>query len=489
MNPIFLIVPILLPLAAAVWLRLARPEGRAMQVGLMAAVLVNSALVWALLLNRPADGLELFRFTQGLSVTLRLDGMGSVFAGLVSALWPLATLYTYAYMEHDRRVGVFLTCYTLTYSVTLGIAFAGNLLTLYLFYELLTLATVPLVMHDLTPEALRAARKYLYYSLGGAAFAFMGIVFLAYYGATLDFTGYAAAVNSGMMLSHRDMMTVVYVLTFFGFSVKAAMFPFHGWLPTASVAPTPVTALLHAVAVVKSGAFAILRVTYFSYGTVFLAGTAAQKAVMAAAMVTVVFASTMAVKAVHFKRRLAYSTASNLSYILLAASVMTELGLEAALAHMVFHAVMKCCAFFCAGAVMHQADRHYIYELDGIGRKMPVVFTCFTVASLSLAGIPPLCGFLSKWSIAKALLTMPDTLLGWLGLASLMYAAFMSAVYMLTVVVRAFQPLPAGQLEGVHDPGWKMILPIGLLAAAVVVLGFCSQPLFGLFGRIAAGTL
>ncbi len=168
---------------------------------------------------------------------------------------------------------------------------------------------------------------------------------------------------------------------------------------------------------------------------------------------------------------------------------MTELGLEAALAHMVFHAVMKCCAFFCAGAVMHQADRHYIYELDGIGRKMPVVFTCFTVASLSLAGIPPLCGFLSKWSIAKALLTMPDTLLGWLGLASLMYAAFMSAVYMLTVVVRAFQPLPAGQLEGVHDPGWKMILPIGLLAAAVVVLGFCSQPLFGLFGRIAAGTL
>lgn len=489
MNPLFLVVPILLPAAAAIWLRLARPTGKQMEVGLFLAVLVNSALVWALLLNRPEEGLELFRFTRGLSVELHLDGMGSVFAGIVSTLWPLATLYTYSYLHEDRRIGVFLTCYTLTYSVTLGIAFAGNLLTLYLFYELLTLVTVPLVMHDMTPEALQASRKYLYYSLGGAAFAFMGIVFLAYYGATLDFTNFASAINSGMVISHRDMMTVVYVLTFFGFSVKAAMFPFHGWLPTASVAPTPVTALLHAVAVVKSGAFAILRVTYFSYGTTFLEGTWAQDVVMIASMFTVVYASTMAVRSVHFKRRLAYSTISNLSYILLAASTMTHLGLVAALAHMVFHAVMKCCAFFCAGAVIHKAKKNYIYELDGIAHKMPVVFACFTVASLSLTGIPPLCGFLSKWSIAKALLTMPETALGWAGLACLIYAAFMTAVYMLTVVVRVYQPLPEGAQKGVQDPDWRMTVPIGLLAVAVVALGLFSQPLFELLGHIANGQI
>lgn len=489
MEPIFLIVPILLPVAAAVWLRLCHPAGKRMEAALFALVLLNSVLVGALLLNRPAEGLALFRFTRGLSVELRLDGMGSVFAGIIATLWPLATLYTYSYLHEDKRIGVFLTCYTLTYAVTLGIAFAGNLLTLYLFYELLTLVTVPLVMHDMTHEARRAARKYLYYSLGGAAFAFMGIVFLSHYGATLDFTQFAAAVNSGMVLSHRDMMTVVYVLTFFGFGVKAAIFPFHGWLPTASVAPTPVTALLHAVAVVKSGAFAILRVTYFSYGTTFLEGSWAQDVVMLAAMATVVFASTMAVKAVHFKRRLAYSTISNLSYILLAASTMTKLGLAAALSHMVFHAVMKCCAFFCAGAVMHQSKKNYIYELDGIAHRMPVVFACFTVASVSLTGIPPLCGFLSKWSIAKALLTMPETWLGCAGLACLIYAAFMSGIYMLTVVVRAWQPLPEGALREVRDPDWRMLAPIGMLAVAVVALGFCSQPLFTLLGRIANGQI
>ncbi len=489
MNPLLMIVPILLPAAAAVWLRLTRAEGKRMEAALFILVLLNSALVWALILRRPPQELTLFGFTGDLTVTLRLDGVGSVFAGLVAALWPLATLYAYSYMHEDKRINVFLTCYTLTYSVTLGIAFAGNLLTLYLFYEMLTLATVPLVMHDMTREALAAARKYLYYSLGGAAFAFMGIVFLSFYGATLDFTPLAAHINSGMMLEHRDMMMVVYGMTFFGFSVKAAMFPFHGWLPSASVAPTPVTALLHAVAVVKSGAFAILRLTYFSYGTIFLANTRVQKVVMLAAMVTVVFASTMAVKEVHFKRRLAYSTVSNLSYILLAASAMTRLGLMAAMAHMIYHAVMKCCAFFCAGAVMHQAKKNYIYELDGIGRKMPVIFGCFTIASISLIGIPPLAGFLSKWTIAEALLTAPDGSLAKAGLGCLMTAAFLTAVYMLTVVVRAFQPVPEGQLEGVRDPDWKMTVPIGLLAAAIVVLGLCSQPLLALLETIAAEQL
>lgn len=485
MNPIFLIVPILLPALAAVWLRMSRAKGKRMETVLFALVLLNSILVWALVLNRPEEGLLLFRFTHGLSVELRLDGVGSVFSALVATLWPLATLYSYSYMHGDKRVNGFMTCYTLTFSVTLGISFAGNLLTLYLFYELLTLATVPLVMHGMSDEAMYAARKYLYYSLGGAAFAFMGIVFLAFYGASLDFTPLAASVNSGMMFDHQDMMAVVYVMTFFGFSVKAAMFPFHGWLPTASVAPTPVTALLHAVAVVKSGAFAILRLTYFSFGTVFLMGTRAQDIVMLAAMVTIVFASTMAVKEVHFKRRLAYSTVSNLSYILLAATTMTHWGLMAAMAHMIYHAVTKCCAFFCAGAVMHQAKKNYVYELDGVGRKMPIIFGCFTVSAISLTGIPPLAGFLSKWTISSALLITPNGILPKLGVCCLIYSAFMTAVYMLTVSVRAFQPVPTGQLEGVRDPDWKMTVPIVALAVSIVLFGMFSQPLLTLLNEIS----
>lgn len=182
-------------------------------------------------------------------------------------------------------------------------------------------------------------------------------------------------LNLSSANSRKNTLLFVYVLAFFGFGVKAALFPCHGWLPRATVAPTPVTALLHAVAVVKSGAFAILRMTYFGFGTQFLRGSWAQWVVMGAAMLTILYGSTMAVKEIHWKRRLAYSTISNLSYILLAASMMSPLGLAAALSHLAVHAMMKICSFFCAGAVMHQTGKTYIDELDGMGRKMPVTFS------------------------------------------------------------------------------------------------------------------
>lgn len=328
-----------------------------------------------------------------------------VFAGLVATLWPLATLYSFPYMEHEHngRVheNIFYMFYTATYGVTLGIAMSGNLLTMYCFYELLTLVTVPLVMHTLTREAVHASRKYFYYSLGGAAFAFLGLVFLLVYGDSLAFT-YGGVLNLSKVQNQKDLLLLIYVLAFLGFGVKAAVCPFNSWLPQAGVAPTPVTALLHAVAVVKSGAFAIMRLTFYGFGTKFLRGTWAQYLLLAIVIFTIFYGSSMAVKETHIKRRLAFSTISNLSYILFGVLIMTPLGLAGALCHMVFHGVMKICSFFCAGAFITQAHVNYVHELNGMAKRMPKVFAVFTVASLTLMGVPGLCGFVSKWHLAKA---------------------------------------------------------------------------------------
>lgn len=285
------------------------------EVFLETAVALNSILVWYLLLHHSDSTFLLAHFTGNLNISFRVDGMSMVFAGLVSALWPFATLYAFEYMTKEENENVFFLFYTLTYGVTLGIALAANLLTMYFFYELLTLVTVPLVMHTLTREAVLASRKYLYYSLGGAAFAFLGLIMVIVYGSTTDFI-LGGVLDPAKTAGKNNVLLLIYVMAFLGFGVKAAVCPFNSWLPQAGVAPTPVTALLHAVAVVKSGAFAIIRLTYYSFGTDFLQGTWAQDVVMAVVMFTIVYGCSRAVKETHLKRRLAYSTISNLSYIL-----------------------------------------------------------------------------------------------------------------------------------------------------------------------------
>lgn len=502
MGEIILALPVFLPILGGV-VMLLHPSGkgkwdRKREFFIECLVLGNSLLVAAAIAGG-AEGdrrLVLFRLYQELTIMFKLDRMGSVFAGLVAFLWPLATLYAFEYMEHEERKNTFFACYTMTYGITMGIALAGNLVTLYLFYEMLTLVTLPLVLFPLTTEAVRAGRSYLYYSIGGAAFAFIGLVFVLGFSAsgTTEFMagGMLDLVRAG---EKKNVLLFVYVLAFFGFGVKAALFPCYRWLPKAAVAPTPVTALLHAVAVVKSGAFAILRLTYFSFGTAFLGGTWAQWVVMAAALVTIAFGSTMAVREVHWKRRLAYSTVSNLSYILFGATLMTPFGLAAALSHLVAHAFMKICAFFCAGAVMHKSGKTYIYQLDGMGKQMPITFGCLLVSSLSLMGIPLFAGFISKWNLAQAAFDSGNPL-GLAGVGVILYSALMTGIYMMTVIVRAYFPSITGQMEetagklsspaavAAADPSWKMTVPLVVFAAAIILIGVHSAPLMRLLTMI-----
>ncbi len=459
-----------------------------MEIFLEGLVMLNSALVWCLLFGHSDRIFTLAHFTGDLSISFRVDGMSMVFAGLVSALWPLATLYAFEYMTKEKNEKIFFLFYTVTYGVTLGIAFAANLMTMYFFYELLTLVTVPLVMHTLTREAILASRKYLYYSLGGAAFAFIGLIFVIVYGSTTDFV-LGGVLDASKIGSRTNILLLIYVMAFLGFGVKAAICPFNAWLPKASVAPTPVTALLHAVAVVKAGAFAAIRLTYYSFGADFVRGTWAQKVLMVFVLFTIVYGCSRAVKETHIKRRLAYSTISNLSYILFGVVLMTPLGMAGALTHLVFHAVMKICSFFCAGAIMHQADRHFVHELDGMGYRMPVTFGIFTVSALALTGVPGLAGFVSKWSLATAAVESGGVP-AYAGIGCLLVSALLTAIYMLTIVVRAFFPgrdLDETKLEGVGDPNWKMLLPLSVFAVFIVYFGLHSAPVAAFFAQVAAG--
>ena len=480
------ILVILLPSVAAILATLLPFRKRVhWEIFLESAVILNSILVWYLLLHHSDSTFLLAHFTGDLSISFKVDGMSMVFAGLVSALWPFATLYAFEYMTKEEHEKVFFLFYTITYGVTLGIALAANLLTMYFFYELLTLVTVPLVMHTLTREAILASRKYLYYSLGGAAFAFIGMIMIIVYGTTTEFVlvGILDPVKIG---SRTNILLIVYVMAFIGFGVKAALCPFNSWLPQAGVAPTPVTALLHAVAVVKSGAFAILRLTYYSFGTDFLRGTWAQTTVMLLTMFTIVYGCSRAVKETHLKRRLAYSTISNLSYILFGAALMTPLGMAGALSHLVFHAVIKISSFFCAGAIIHQTERNYVHELDGMGYKMPCVFGIFTVSALALMGVPPLAGFISKWNLARAAVDSGNVI-AYFGIACLLLSALLTAIYMLTITVRAFFPAKGfdyGTLEGIQDPNWKMLVPLFVFTFFIIAFGIYSQPLTDFFCEV-----
>ncbi len=487
MNQYWILAAIVLPLLGSTLIPLLPfRKRRQMCVYIETVVLVTSGIVAALLLGGTTQTFHVVHFVNDLSISFKIDGMTMVFAGLIAVLWPLATLYAFEYMEHENHEKTFFMFYTMTYGVTLGIAFASDIMSMYFFYELLTLVTVPLVMHTLTREAILAVRKYLYFSIGGAAFALMGMIFQIVYGQTSEFT-LGGVFTETALAQHGNLLLWIYFFSFMGFGVKAAIFPLSSWLPQAGVAPTPVTALLHAVAVVNAGAFAIIRLTYYSFGTEFLRGTWVQDVCMALAMFTIVYGCSRAVKETHIKRRLAWSTVSNLSYIIFGAVIMTPQGLVGALAHFVFHGFMKICSFLCAGAFMHQTGKQYVYEMDGLGRKMKVVFGCFTVSGLGLMGVPGFAGFISKWNLTEAAVNSGNTL-AYLGIVCLMLSALLTAIYMLSIVRRAFFPTAeGGTCSDVTDPSWQMCLPLILCAAAVVLLGWFSAPLIDFFRAVAQG--
>lgn len=464
---------------------------RAREIVVEGVTLITSLLVFICLFNGQGELHTAFYLTDSLPIAFRLDGVGSVFTGIVALLWPLATLYAFEYMRHEGGENHFFALYTITFGVTLGISTAANAITLYLFYEFLTLCTMPLVMHGTSDEAVSAGHKYMVYSFTGAALAFVGVMIVICYGEGGMFA-MGGAITAQAAAAHPLAMQIGYLCCFLGFGVKAAVFPLHAWLPTASVAPTPVTALLHAVAVVKSGVFAIIRMTFFAFGTQYLRGTPVQNLAIVMASVTIIFGSTFAVKEHHFKRRLAYSTISNLSYIVLATVLMTPAGLAAGLAHMIFHALIKITLFFCAGAVLCKTGKSQIESLRGFSRPMPFISAVYTLGAIALMGTPLLPGFVSKWMIGSAVLESGSPL-AVLGMFAILVSAVLTAMYLMaTSFFMYFRPLNAdsGLQEGkCYDPGLCMKLPLTILCVLIVACGLFSGQITGALTAIAAGVL
>ena len=420
----------------------------------------------------------------GLPIKLRVDSFGILFALVSSFLWIITSAYSIGYMrgleEHSQTR--YYCFFALSLSATIGVAFSANLLTMYLFYEMLSFATYPLVAHHQDMEARSSGRKYLLFIVGcSIGFVLPAMLTVYHMTGTLEFT--RQGVFSGTV--HPTTISVLLLLCLFGFA-KAGIMPFHTWLPAAMVAPTPVSALLHAVAVVKVGAFCILRTVTGIFGTDLLSSLGLDTFLCLIAGFTIIAASLIALNQDELKRRLAYSTIGQLSYIVLGAVLLTPQGLTGGMLHIAMHAFGKITLFFCAGAIFVATGIKNISEMTGLGRRMPVTLICFLIGSLSVIGLPPGGGFISKWYLVLGTLQSKNYLM----LTVLLSSSMLNAAYFLPIVYKAFfcSPETARFENKIQEaPAWCLV-PLVITATGSIGLFFLPQPFFNL-ARMAVRTI
>jgi multicomponent Na+:H+ antiporter subunit D len=465
-------VTVLLPVVGALAVLLLRSNPNVRET---ATLIAGAATFWYVLglLRLVLDGgrprLDLFEVVPGVPVAFEVEPLGMVFALVASFLWPVTSLYAIGYMRghHEENQTRFFFFFAIAIAGALGVAFSANLFTLFLFYEFLTFCTFPLVTHHQTEEAKRSGRIYLGILLTtSVGFQLLAIIWTWQLAGTVDFR------DGGILAGTASVGVLSAILVLYVYGVgKAAVMPFHRWLPAAMVAPTPVSALLHAVAVVKAGVFTVLKISVYVFG-IDLLQTLATTAWMAwAAAATIILGSLVAFTKDNLKARLAYSTISQLSYIVLGAMLANEMGIIGGGMHIAMHAFGKITLFFAAGAVMVAAHEKEISRMHGLGRTMPITFGAFFVGSLSIIGLPPAGGSWSKWFLGMGTLEA-----GQIGLlAVLMVSSLLGLYYLLEVPVKAFFFKPAEGThhhEGIHEAPLPSLIAICITAAATVGLFF-----------------
>jgi multicomponent Na+:H+ antiporter subunit D len=451
----------------------------------MTGIVVKLLLV-ALMLIGVSRGMD-FRFEvaflPGAPLVLSGDALSLQFIVLSSVLWLATTIYAIGYLEGSALRSRFFGYFSLCVSATVGLALAGNLVTFLLFYELLTLSTFPLVVHRGTPEALRAGRVYLAYTLGGGALLMMGVALLHSLAATHDFT------PGGYLLAHIEDnslgLQIAFILMIAGLGVKAALIPLHGWLPQAMVAPAPVSALLHAVAVVKAGAFGIIRVVYDVYGVETSTLLSLTQPLLWLAAATMIYASVRALQQQDIKRRLAYSTVSQVSYITLGVALAGPIAAVGAIVHLVHQGLMKITLFFCAGNFAETLDIHKIQDMDGLGRRMPWTMAAFSVGALGMIGVPPFAGFISKIYLGMGALEVDQP---WVVLV-LAGSTLLNAAYFLPLLYRGwFNKPPAGGWKQDNFKGhrfethWMLLVPALFTALLSILVGIFAGTILSPLG-------
>ncbi len=510
MSGTMIIISILLPVVSGLCAAFALKRNLS---PLMFRLLVWTALIGegvCIFLAMLGEGsFRLFSPLPDIDFLFKIDELSKVFAGLVAVVWLLAGIYACEYMADEARKGIFFCFYLIAEGMIAAICFAGNIITFYMFFELMTVTTFPLVMFDRTKEAIRAGLKYLFYSIAGAFMTLFGIFMLMPVG-ILGLFKPGGNLDIAMAGAQGQMFYVSVILILVGLGTKAGMFPMHAWLPAAHPeAPAPASAVLSGV-ITKTGVFGIIRVIYYCTGTRLIAGTWVHITWMILTLFTVLMGSMLAYREQVLKKRLAYSTVSQVSYILFGLSMMNSESFTGAVSHVIFHSLIKTTLFLVAGVLIHQTGCTRVDEYRGAGRKYPITMWCYTIVSLGLIGIPPLSGFVSKWHLASGSLMSGREPYSWIGPVVLLVSALLTAGYLLPITIHGFFPgkeYAAGDHEvkavhgeqgkaedkhgenarALHDPGenkW-MWIPMALMSAATVVLGVWPSLVTDIIEKIA----
>jgi multicomponent Na+:H+ antiporter subunit D len=473
-------------------------EGCSLTAAILKCLLVVSMV--PAVLSGKTYSYTLLTFLPGVSLSFRVDALGLIFALTASILWILNTVYSIGYMRahHEPKQTRFYTCFALTLSATMGVAFSANLVTMYLFYEILTFVTYPLVAHNQTKVAYGGANKYFFYLLGTSTAFLLPAIIMTY-----SLSGNGDFNPAGILPPGANPLLLTFMFFLFLFGIgKAAVMPVHSWLPSAMVAPTPVSALLHAVAVVNTGVFCVLRVIFHVFGVELMQALNLGMIVTGLASFTILTASCIALTRDNLKERLAFSTISQLSYIVLGGALLSSSGMAGGVLHIANHAFAKITLFFCAGAIYVATNKTQISDLDGIGRKMPWTMTAFAIGTLTMIGIPPSGGFVSKWYLAIGSVEADK-----LGILLVLFSStLLNAAYFVPIVYRAFfkaspdeegQNLPhglayavAGDKDGggssdqTQEASYFIVVPLMVTAMISLILGMFPDILLGLVRQV-----
>lgn len=466
MRPALVVgIPLLAALIILLFGNRIKPNARE-AVTMVAAVLMT-AVVFSMVpaaLEGQSYGANLWNLAEGLQLSLRTDAAGMLFACVSSLLWILTSIYSIGYVRghHEKNQTGYFAAFAACLGSAAGIALAGNLLTFFVFYEMLTLATYPLVVHYRDEKAKASGRKYLAYTLISGQLFFAGIVWIYVNYGSMDFVA-GGFIEAGSM--SKIAMCVLFIMMIVGGAVKAGVMPLHGWLPSAMVAPTPVSALLHAVAVVKAGAFCVLRVVCYVFGPEAAAWCGGAEILSWFAVATILLSSLVAMRQDNLKARLAFSTVGQLSYIVLGISVLATYSIAGALFHIAAHAFLKITLFMCAGAIFVTAGLSNISDMHGLVKRMPVTCVCFTAASLGIAGMPLMAGFVSKMNILEGAYQMGEPFF----IATLIAAALLALTYLIPVVQIFFGKGEQGKVT--CDAAPAMLIPLVLTVTIAILLG------------------
>ena len=479
----FSLLPVFFPVLAGLYMLKAQIKDRNSREKYIVTALAVT-LVLTLITNFGFAGTQFTfaKFAGGIEISFDIDNIAVLFSTIFAAVWLLVGIFSLEYMKHEGEENRFFAYFIASLGGLTGVAYADNLVTLYLFFEAMSLLSYVLVIHSRTNQSLLAGRKYIYYSLFGASLGLIGIFYLYSVANKPEF------VAGGVLpatVANSPAVIICTVLAIIGFGCKGGMFPLHAWLPTAHPqAPAPASSVLSGL-ITKAGVIAIIRIVYFTVGADVLRGSVAQYIILTLSIVTIFMGSMLAYKEKVLKKRLAYSTVSQVSYVVFGLMLLNEAGVAGALLQVVFHALAKNVLFLCAGAFIYKTGKTMVSDITGMGKSMPKLLACFSVAGLSLVGVPLTAGFISKWYLAQGALNTEMGLIGFVGICVIMVSALLTAGYLVSVTAKAFFTHRSEEISESYEPNRYMLVPVGVLTVMIVAFGVFPQPVISFVMEIA----